>query len=68
MGLINKIGNVKILILGAAGRIEKGLTIEVLAKTPYKVVLYAKNANVRLKVRKSERVKMVDGDLTIWML
>ncbi|WP_134087844.1 NAD(P)H-binding protein [Olivibacter sp. XZL3] len=51
-----------ILILGAAGRIGRLLTADLLAQTPYNLVLYAKNANVRLKGEKSERVKIVDGD------
>lgn len=51
-----------ILILGAAGRIGRLLTADLLAQTPYNLVLYAKNANARLKEEKSERVKLVDGD------
>lgn len=51
-----------ILILGAAGRIGRLLTADLLAQTPHNVVLYAKNANARLKSDKSERVRIVDGD------
>lgn len=51
-----------ILILGAAGRIGKLLTADLLAQTPYNLVLYAKDANARLRAEKSERVEIVDGD------
>ncbi|WP_028298629.1 NAD(P)H-binding protein [Olivibacter sitiensis] len=51
-----------ILILGAAGKIGKLLTDDLLAQTKNDLVLYAKNADKRLKLKKSERVKIVDGD------
>lgn len=51
----------RILILGAAGKIGRLLT-GLLAQTPHSLVLYARNANARLKEKKSERVKIVDGD------
>jgi uncharacterized protein YbjT (DUF2867 family) len=51
-----------ILILGAAGKIGRLLTDDLLAQTKNNLVLYAKNARTRLKLKKSERVKIVDGD------
>lgn len=51
-----------ILILGAAGQISRMLTNELLAQTSNNLVLYARNASTRLKEKKSERVKIVDGD------
>ncbi|WP_447951700.1 NAD(P)H-binding protein [Chryseobacterium koreense] len=51
-----------ILILGAAGKIGRQLTDDLLAQTKNDLVLYAKNAHTRLKLKKSERVKIVDGD------
>jgi len=51
-----------ILILGGAGMIGKLLTDDLLAQTKDDLVLYAKNANTRLKSKKSQRVKIVDGD------
>lgn len=51
-----------ILILGAAGQISRMLTNELLAQTSNNLVLYARNASTRLKEKKSEKVKIVDGD------
>lgn len=51
-----------ILILGAAGKIGRLLTDELLAQTSYNLVLYAKNASTRLKGINSKRVKTFDGD------
>lgn len=51
-----------ILILGAAGKIGRLLTEALLKQTPYHLVLYAKNANERLKVRRPERIRIVDGE------
>lgn len=51
-----------ILILGAAGQISLMLTNELLAQTSNNLVLYARNASTRLKEKKSEKVKIVDGD------
>ena len=51
-----------ILLLGAAGKIGKLLTENLLAQTRYNLVLYARNADTRLKAKKSERVRLVDGD------
>jgi len=51
-----------ILILGAAGKIGRLLTDELLVQTSYNLVLYAKNANIRLKEKVSERVKILDGN------
>jgi nucleoside-diphosphate-sugar epimerase len=52
----------KILILGAAGQIGKILTDYLLEQTNYDVVLYARSANRRLKVKDPTREKIVDGD------
>jgi nucleoside-diphosphate-sugar epimerase len=52
----------KILILGAAGQVSKILTDYLLKQTNHTVVLYARNANRRLKAKDSSRVTLVDGD------
>ncbi|OPC69899.1 SAM-dependent methyltransferase [Elizabethkingia miricola] len=51
-----------VLILGAAGKIGRLLTDDLLAQTKNDLVLYAKNGSTRLKLKKSDRVKIVDGD------
>lgn len=51
-----------ILILGAAGEIGKLLTAELLAQTPFKLVLYARNADTRLKGINTEKIKIFNGD------
>ena len=51
-----------ILILGAAGKIGKLLAAEILARTPYDLVLYARKAYSRLNAIDSTRVKIFDGD------
>jgi uncharacterized protein YbjT (DUF2867 family) len=52
----------KILILGAAGQVSRTLTDYLLKQTNHTVVLYARNANRRLKAKDSSRVTLVDGD------
>lgn len=51
-----------ILILGAAGRIGRLLTEDLLAQTDHHLILYAKDANSRLLEKESERVRWVEGD------
>ncbi|MFC0518103.1 NAD(P)H-binding protein [Mucilaginibacter angelicae] len=51
-----------ILILGAAGQIGQLLTDELLARTEYNLVLYAKNADRRLSGSNPERIKIITGD------
>lgn len=53
----------KILILGAAGRIAKILSNYLLEQTEFDLVLYARNANTRIK-NNSSRIKLIDGDFT----
>jgi uncharacterized protein YbjT (DUF2867 family) len=57
-----EIVNMKILILGAAGQVSKILTDYLLNQTNHTVVLYARNAHRRLKVKDSSRETLVDGD------
>ena len=52
----------KILILGAAGKIGKILTRRLLDETTHDLVLYARNANVRIKNEDPKRIKLVSGD------
>jgi NAD(P)-dependent dehydrogenase (short-subunit alcohol dehydrogenase family) len=52
----------KILILGAAGQIARSLTDQLLKQTNHDIVLYARNAQQRLKVADTTRVTLVDGD------
>jgi nucleoside-diphosphate-sugar epimerase len=52
----------KILIPGAAGRIGKILTKYLLEQTNHELVLYARNANRRLKVKGPTREKVVEDD------
>jgi nucleoside-diphosphate-sugar epimerase len=54
--------NMKILILGAAGQIGKLLTADLLAQTQHDIVLYARDANRRLKNTVNERVTLVEGE------
>ena len=51
-----------ILILGAAGRIGRLLTEDLLSQINYNLVLYARNADTRLKVTNKEREKIVSGN------
>lgn len=51
-----------VLILGAAGQIGRMVTENLLEQTDYQLVLYARQANVRLANLESERVKLVAGD------
>jgi nucleoside-diphosphate-sugar epimerase len=52
----------KILILGAAGQIGKILTDYLLDQTDHELVLYARNADQRIKVKDPGRVSLVNGD------
>jgi nucleoside-diphosphate-sugar epimerase len=52
----------KILILGAAGQIGEILTDYLLKQTDHELVLYARNANKRLKIKDAAREHLVDGD------
>lgn len=52
----------KVLILGAAGRISRLLTDDLLAQTDDNLVLYGRNASNRIPLRENTRVKIVDGD------
>jgi nucleoside-diphosphate-sugar epimerase len=52
----------KILILGAAGQIAGTLANYLLEQTNHELVLYARNANRRMKVKDSAREKVIDGD------
>src|SRR5512134_448165 len=52
----------KILILGAAGQIGKILTDYLREQTEHDLVLYARNANRRIKVKDAARAKVVEGD------
>ncbi|MBT1712360.1 NAD(P)H-binding protein [Fulvivirgaceae bacterium PWU5] len=54
----------KILILGAAGQIGKLVTDYLLEQTNHQLVLYARNAGVRLNVKEPARVNLVDGDFS----
>ncbi|WP_447951695.1 NAD(P)H-binding protein [Chryseobacterium koreense] len=51
-----------VLILGAAGQVGKMLTDDLLEQTDHNIVLYARNANERLKAKDPNRVKIFDGD------
>jgi NAD(P)-dependent dehydrogenase (short-subunit alcohol dehydrogenase family) len=51
-----------VLILGAAGQIGKLLTDELLAQTSCNLILYAKNADKRIKRQNADRVKIIAGD------
>jgi nucleoside-diphosphate-sugar epimerase len=52
----------KILILGAAGQIGKLLRNFLLEQTNHHLVLYARNASRRVKVKDQSREFIVDGD------
>ncbi|MGW9018542.1 NAD(P)H-binding protein [Priestia megaterium] len=52
----------KILILGAAGQIARMLTTELLNKTDYSIVLYARNGHNRLTIIDDSREAILDGD------
>lgn len=52
----------KILILGAAGKIAQLVTQRLLKETDHKLVLFARNASERLSHFKEERVTLIDGD------
>lgn len=52
----------KVLILGAAGQIAGMVTNYLLDQTDYELVLYARQATVRLEHLVSERTSLVDGD------
>ena len=52
----------KILILGAAGRISRMLTDELLNKTDHFIVLYARNGHKRLNLIDKNREVIVEGD------
>jgi len=54
----------KILILGAAGKIGQMLTNELLNKTDHSIVLYARNGHERLRVTDDSREAIFDGDFT----
>lgn len=54
----------KILILGAAGQIGKILTADLLGQTNHHLVLYARNANKRLKAEDPSRVTIIEGTFT----
>jgi nucleoside-diphosphate-sugar epimerase len=53
-----------ILILGAAGQIGRMATDSLLRQTDADLVLYARKATTRLKAIDTQRVRLVDGDLT----
>ncbi|WP_217903012.1 NAD(P)H-binding protein [Terribacillus saccharophilus] len=52
----------KILILGAAGRIGQMLTNELLNKTDHSIVLYARNGHKRLTITDDSREVIFEGD------
>lgn len=52
----------KILILGAAGRIARMLTKELLSQTNHSIVLYARNGYKRLNLTDENRERIVEGD------
>ncbi|MCY7939618.1 NAD(P)H-binding protein [Bacillus inaquosorum] len=52
----------KILILGAAGKIARMLTNELLEKTDHSIVLYARNSHKRLTSMDNSREVIFDGD------
>jgi NAD(P)-dependent dehydrogenase (short-subunit alcohol dehydrogenase family) len=52
----------KVLILGAAGEISRMMTDSLLQQTDTNIVLYARNAHGRLKVRDERREILIDGD------
>lgn len=52
----------KILILGAAGQISKKLIPMLLNETNHELILFARNAEQRLKVFANERMKIISGD------
>ncbi|WP_394334003.1 NAD(P)H-binding protein [Chryseolinea serpens] len=55
---IQKRNHNETLILGAAGQIGKTLTDYLLKQTNHELVLYARNANRRLKVTDPKREKL----------
>jgi len=52
----------KILILGAAGQIAKILTEDLLNQTNSSMVLFARNAQKRLKIKDDSRQSLIEGD------
>lgn len=52
----------KILILGAAGKISKILTNYLLEQTDFTLVLFARNARKRIKNTNPTRLIIIDGD------
>lgn len=52
----------KILILGAAGKIARLLTADILAQTDYHLVLYGRQLSICLALPASERVEIIDGN------
>lgn len=57
----------KVLILGAAGKIGRMLTKDLLKHTDNDLVLFARNASKRLNI-KSEKITIVDGDFSDYEL
>jgi uncharacterized protein YbjT (DUF2867 family) len=51
-----------ILILGAAGKMGRMLTNELLKKTTHQLVLYARDGHKRLNISNNQRVVVIDGD------
>lgn len=54
----------KILILGAAGQIGKILTKDLLEQTDHEVILYARDAERRLKKADNSRISIIEGSFT----
>jgi uncharacterized protein YbjT (DUF2867 family) len=54
----------KILILGAAGQIARIVTDYLLKQSDHELVLFARDANRRLKVKNTSREKLVSGDFS----
>lgn len=52
----------KILILGAAGQIARMVRNELINKTGYSIVLYARNGHKRLTIQDDNREVIFDGD------
>lgn len=50
------------MILGAAGKIGKMVTDDLLTQTDFDLVLYGRNVSSRLSAKASDRVSLVDGD------
>lgn len=58
----------KILILGAAGEIGRLFTDYLLEQTGHELVLYARNADRRLKIKAPNRETLVSGDFLDYAL